>query len=796
MAREVTEVETDMAGLIAEIENIQADRIAELIKRVDQIEIERSFSWRKKLRVCLSAVLRHPLNSSKRKVYRAKRISYEAPHVAPKLSTSGFRWSVRHPRKAFYSVFGLLYYILNGAGDSPVALKRRYRSSCAVKLADFLQSNRRITLKTSINPSVSIIIVLYNGAELTLAHLLSLQEALSIPCEVIIVDNGSTDDTHDLLSRVEGARVVFNKTNLHFLRAVNQAAHLAKGEFILLLNNDTCLKSDSIEIGSRILADDPTVGAVGAKIILLDGTLQEAGSIIWRDGSCVGYGRGRNPYDSAFQFRRNVDYCSGAFLMFRRSVFLALGCFDERFAPAYYEETDFCMRLWAKGLRVVYEPTIQVVHFEFGSSASSDEAIALQVRNRQLFCALHNSELQQHFVAGSPEVASRRRSRKPRMLIIDDQVPFPQLGAGFPRAAELIKTIHAAGWLVTLYPIHIPEVDFTAVRSCFFPEMEIIANRGLAGLENFLQQEADYLDAIFVSRPHNMADFQRIFVRMPKLRDLHVIYDAEALFIEREALRCKVFGLGWNDAQYRNELRKELALCGEASAIITVSDCEADLISRELRRKVFVIGHKRIPTPDGTPWEGREDILFVGSLSGTRQESPNIDGLYYFVNEVMPALDSSIGRGYRLIVAGRYESDDVRQLASDRVVLLGMVDDLRELYASAKLFIAPTRFAAGIPYKVHEASAFGIPIVATKLIATQVGRIHERDIMIGDNAQAFAEGCARLYRDKALWERVRTAAITSVAQECASERFDAAVVQLLSEVRVKGARAGLACTLD
>src|SRR5262249_1916395 len=155
---------------------------------------------------------------------------------------------------------------------------------------------------------------------------------------------------------------------LHFLLAVNQAAREARGEYLLLLNNDAQLLPGSLAAAIATLESGVDIGAVGARIILLDGMLQEAGSIIWRDGSCLGYGRGDDPFAPMYMFRRDVDYCSGAFLLTPRRVWEQLGGFDEQFKPAYYDETDYCVRLWERGLRVVYEPNAAVLHYEFASS--------------------------------------------------------------------------------------------------------------------------------------------------------------------------------------------------------------------------------------------------------------------------------------------------------------------------------------------------------------------------------------------------------------------------------------------
>src|SRR5262249_42048264 len=145
--------------------------------------------------------------------------------------------------------------------------------------------------------------------------------------EVILVDNGSTDETDKLIGKLDGATILRNPENLHFICGANQAAQTARGEFILFLNNDAELLPNAIESSLKLMRSSNTIGAVGAKLIKRDGSLQEAGSIIWRDGITCGYGRGDDPLSPPYQFQRNVDYCSAAFLMTRKALFHKLGGF-------------------------------------------------------------------------------------------------------------------------------------------------------------------------------------------------------------------------------------------------------------------------------------------------------------------------------------------------------------------------------------------------------------------------------------------------------------------------------------
>jgi GT2 family glycosyltransferase len=148
-------------------------------------------------------------------------------------------------------------------------------------------------------------------------------------------------------------------------------------------------------------------------VILPTGRLQEAGCIIWGDGVTMGIGRGLDPEDPTVMVRRDVDYCSGAFLMTPRRAWERLGGFDEAYAPAYYEDADYCMRLRRLGLRVVYEPTAIVDHYELGSQAKTGDAAAMSERNRAIFVERHAAALNRHGRRGAHRL---ERAVEPRSM--------------------------------------------------------------------------------------------------------------------------------------------------------------------------------------------------------------------------------------------------------------------------------------------------------------------------------------------------------------------------------------------
>src|SRR5207247_550242 len=237
------------------------------------------------------------------------------------------------------------------------------------------------------------------------------------------------------------------RENRNFLLAVNQAAEHARGQYLLLLQHKAHLLADALRAALATIRGRADIGAVRCKVILLDGTLQEAGSIVWRDGSCLGYGRGDTPFAPSYMFRRDVDYCSGAFLLTPRSLWERLGGFDESFTPAYYEETDYCMRLWQRGYRVVYEPGAAVLHYEFASSQSVTGATGLQSAHQLVFAARHRSALDKREPPGiGRAIHARMRHNGRRVLFLDYQSPAHWLGPGLPRphSMERFQPILAA----------------------------------------------------------------------------------------------------------------------------------------------------------------------------------------------------------------------------------------------------------------------------------------------------------------------------------------------------------------
>jgi GT2 family glycosyltransferase len=636
-----------------------------------------------------------------------------------------------------------------------------------------LRDVRPIDLPFIDQPDVSIVIPVWNRWYFTYKCLAAIAENVKgLSYEVVVVDNGSSDETREILDRVSNLRVVRNETNLGFLLASNAGALAARGKYLLFLNNDAHILSGTVPALLSTIRGDPSIGAVGGRMIFLDGRLQEAGSIVFSDGSCLGYGRGDDPFEPQYSYVRDVDFCSGALLLTPRDLFLNLGLFDERYVPAYYEDADYCLAVRANGKRVVYQPAAVMIHHEFGSSPRREAALAAQTKNRRVFVQKWEAILRNQALPSHDNVLQARdASRQRRILFVDDRVPDPRLGRGYPRTLRMLTTLKELGWAVTFFPLLFPERLEPYCGELQSRGVEIItgpADRRL-DLKEFLERRSDHYDVILISRPHNMKEaFPFIREVAPRAR---IVYDAEAIFALRELQLLALHGIPAGVAAADALVRDELSLVRFADAVTAVSPREADTFRKYGVRDAYVLGHFIEPRPTTTLFRDRADLLFVGSLASG---SPNEDAVIHFVQEILPLIRRELPCTF--FVVGSNQSAAIAALESTDVRIVGTVDDLDPWYARVRAFVIPTRYAAGIPLKLYEASAFGVPSVVTPLVATQVGWRDRSELLVGASPEDFARGVIELYSDQALWERVRTRAVAAVERDCSRVAFSAALI--------------------
>jgi GT2 family glycosyltransferase len=262
-------------------------------------------------------------------------------------------------------------------------------------LTAFLASDERLSFqRTAEAPSISVIIAVWNQAHFVLRCLRGLLAQDPAPSmEIVLVDNASGEETQALLSRVDGVTIIRNSANQGYLLACNQGSAAARGRAILLLNTDAFVRAGALSAALATLESNSEIGAVGGRLIMPNGRLQEAGCYITADGTPHGRFRGLPPDAPEAMVRCDVDYCSGAFLMIKTALWRRLAGFETVYGRGYYEEADFCLRLKAEGYRVIVEPDAAADHFEFGSEGEAGDALRESQHNRLIFVSRHAATL-------------------------------------------------------------------------------------------------------------------------------------------------------------------------------------------------------------------------------------------------------------------------------------------------------------------------------------------------------------------------------------------------------------------
>jgi GT2 family glycosyltransferase/SAM-dependent methyltransferase/glycosyltransferase involved in cell wall biosynthesis len=647
------------------------------------------------------------------------------------------------------------------------------------------------------SPQVSLIIPVHAHAELTGACLRSIRDRTSrVTYEVILVDDLADDDTQSLLDTVRGAKIVRNETNLGFLRSMNRGAAAARGQWLVLFNNDTEVTQGWLASMLDCATSAEDVGVVTPKFIYPDGSLNEAGAIVWRDGTAANYGRGDAPDRFQYEYRRETDYGSAAALMVSAQLWSETGGFDERYRPIYYEDADLCFEARERGLRVLYEPRAVVVHIEGATSGTdpSSGAKRYQEQNRRKFVAKWRGRLEteHRYPAPTNLRAAANRHRGEQVLVIDHRVPMWDRDAGSLRMMSMMQALIALGARVTFMPDNLASTQPYTLGlqsmgiEVLYGHIDVKAEMAIIGPE---------LSTAIVCRPHTASrwlDTVREFA--PKAR---VVYDTVDLHWLREArkdatsARTDSFiasngnldpAVMWPKAKALREL--ELAMIRATDTTLVVSERERVQVEKDVPgTEVLIVPTVHDVEPYVPPFEGRAGILFVGGF----EHVPNVDAAIRLVKEVMPSVWSEIG-DVRVTIAGPSAPAEVQALMSPLVDVVGWVEDLSPLFEQSRLLVAPLRFGAGMKGKITHSLAVGLPVVTTSIGAEGIvdsgldgNSAREECLLIADDLRELASQTIRLYQDHELWQRKSQAGQALITERCSTELVTARLSKLLGK---------------
>ncbi|SDP77155.1 glycosyltransferase [Lentzea jiangxiensis] len=645
-----------------------------------------------------------------------------------------------------------------------------------------------VAVHTSDKPLVSIVIPVHGKWKYTRQCLLSINSVHStVPFEVIVVDDASPDDSAEKLAACTGIRLVRTPRNLGFIGACNLGAEKARSELVLFLNNDTEVTPGWLEALVETANSDDRIGLVGAKLVYPDGTLQEAGGIIWSDATGWNYGRNGDPNDQAVNVVRDVDYCSGAAILVRRDLFERVGGFDTRYAPAYYEDTDLAFAIRESGHRVVVQPKAVVIHHE-GISHGKDVATGVkryQELNRTVFAEKWADALTRQLPGPSEANLWLARQRDkydrggPLVLVMDHQVPATRMDSGSVRMRAVLEELVDLGCRVVFFPANFGELQ---------PDTDELRQLGITVLTQherqweFIREAAPELSFALLSRP-NVAwiMLEELRTRAPQCViaydtvDLHFLrLERQAVVAERDGQPEEAFALR-RKANATREL--ELGLVRATDVTLVVSEAEQELLRQQVPdADVRVLSN--VHSVDWTPVSvgGRTDVVFIGGYDHV----PNRDAAQWLAKSIMPLVRKEIPDAMLRLVGSNPTKELLALHDEDAGVdVVGFVADLGPVYSRARMTVAPLRYGAGVKGKIGQSVSEGVPVVGTTLALEGMHLTPEQDVLVGDTEEEIAAAIVRLMRDDDLWYLLSRSAKEQVAAQFGPQVARAVLEDLL-----------------
>jgi GT2 family glycosyltransferase len=582
-------------------------------------------------------------------------------------------------------------------------------------------------------PPVVVAIAHWNRVHLLRQCLASLREHTQyLHHRVCVFDQGSTDGSVEYLrTQMPLIDVVFSADNVGFVLATNAIIDRYPAWDVVLLNNDTSVTAGWLSALVDTATRAESIGLVGARLVLPNGILQEAGGDVFADGRVRACGRSESAYDPRFQEPRVVEFCSAACLYVKRTVFDRCGGLERCYEAGYYEDVDLAFKARAAGFKVIYEPKCVVFHRERGTY-SSEVAGTLMRRHRDIFRSRWAAQLAER-PAAPFELAS---AGAPRLLLITDRVPGSTLSPRMRRIRQLIRNVNGAFHVAYLnatvpgldrYAALIEELGATPL---FFP---IKSPPGAIGLDADELIRANFFPVALCGNP-DAACFLRDRFSSLMLDATTIVVDI-GMETDVAAAAARTSARHFVVVSEAQRLAVLAALPGARCAVLPLR-AEATTSRRQ-------------------PREARTDIVM---LSDNLEGSASAAAFNAMMQIIVPAL-RSLQPGALLRAGGGPMAAELLADAPAGLEILPSITPIGPVLDRARVVVIAQHWCGPDTISnVMEARVRAIPIVTSRAVVVGAGLVDGANACAVETPDAFAEQIIRVYSDGRRWHALAAAA--------------------------------------
>ncbi len=615
----------------------------------------------------------------------------------------------------------------------------------------------KLNFNASTNPKVSIIIPFYNQLDYTWNCLTHLHTHLTdkISYEILLIDDNSSEKCD--FSEISGIKIIKNTENKGFLKNINIGIKESLGEYVYILNNDTEVQKGFLEELFYVFENFPNVGAVGSKLINADGSLQEAGSVFMKDCTIHQIVRKKEVYYPQVNYIYKVDYCSGCSLLFKKQKDNGdLNLFDEYFAPAYFEETDFCFQIkYLQNKEIYYTPFSKVLHFNGVTYNEPKNNADSKIKQKEELFRVNLEKFKKKWQPQIDAIQATTVEKRIEELYNNKEVVFfcsiiPEYDkdSGSNRFKEIIQAFIKIGYSVSLIKNKTFLDDNQYIE--FFQRLGVnvyYEHHKSTTIEKYLKKNNSNTTVAWFYNPDVFIDYYKTAKKcFKKAKLVYDMIDIHHLRYER-ALELDPNNISFKKKyiQYR---KLEINSAKEADLIITISDFEKEYMKQFCSEKKMVtisnIHDIKIEKEKTLPFEKRKDILFIGS-----NHTPNIDALYFLYNEIMPIVWKEIPDLIVNIIGN--VNDEITDINDPKFIFKGYVPNVENYFLTNKFMIAPLRYGAGVKGKIGQAFEYYLPVITSSVGAEGMYLENFKNALIDDTAEGFAMYIIQLYDDIELW---------------------------------------------